>query len=92
MKTLDEIKQLRAYEMDYVDWNEFIYSIDDPDIVDGEIDNVAKMYALEVAKESLKNASKNARTIRIGNSGSYLDAGINMKSIISETNIPEEVK
>lgn len=66
------------------------------DVPVGERKEVAleamKRYAYEVAKEALKNAGENARIIRIGNSGSYLDAGINMKSILSETNIPQEVK
>ena len=95
MQTLDEIKQLRAYEMNYVDWEEFIYSIDDPDIVDGEVDNVAKMYALEVAKESLKNASVcNIIYIDTVDEKGEETTGkvIYQDDILSETNIPTEVK
>ena len=59
MKTLEEVKQERAKEMDYSDWEEFIYSVDDPNILDMEFDEVAKRYAKEVAQQTIKNVCKN---------------------------------
>lgn len=93
MKTLEDIKQLRAYEMDYVDWEEFIHSIDDPDIVDMEFDEVAKRYALEACRESLKTASKWAYMTNGDDTSNIVDGfRICKESITSEENIPKEVK
>lgn len=60
MKTLEEIKDDYAREHGYDDWNEVIYSSSDPDTLDKACDEVAKRYAIEVAKQALKNASENA--------------------------------
>lgn len=90
MQTLDEIKQLRAYEMNYVDWEEFIYSVDDPDILDMEFDEVANIFAREVAREALRNASENAILIESVPHSAVYDT-IDKQSILSEDNIPKEL-
>ena len=53
------------------------------------IENIMKEYAKEVACEALKNAAENARTNKVGNSGSWYDAGVDKQSILDENNIPE---
>ena len=93
MKTLEEIKQERAYEMDYSDWEEFIYGVDDPNILDMEFDEVANRFAREVAREALKNASESAKTFDAneGKCGGFLPPvlWIDKQSILNEKNIPE---
>lgn len=88
MKTLEDIKQERAYEMDYSDWEEFIYSTDDPDILDMEFDEVAIRFSKEVARESLKNAAENACLIESIRNSAVYDT-IDKYSILNEKNIPE---
>lgn len=54
MRTLEEIKDDYAREHGYDDWNEVIYSSSDPDTLDKACDEVAKRYAIEVAKQMKK--------------------------------------
>lgn len=100
MKTLEDIKQERASEMDYSDWEEFIYSADDPDIVDVEFDEVANRFAREVAREALRNASENAIMkfhcghFKTDTPTQYHQQGadniqIDKQSILNKKNIPE---
>ena len=53
------------------------------------IENIMKEYAREVAREALKNAAENARTNKVGNSGSWHDAGVDRQSILDESNTPK---
>lgn len=88
MKTLEEIKQERAYEMGYSDWEEFIYSVDDPNILDMEFDEVANRFSKEVAREALKNAAENAILIESVPHSAVYDT-IDKQSILNNKNIPE---
>lgn len=81
MKTLEEIKEERAHEMDYSDWEEFIYGVDDPIILDMEFDEVSVRYAKEVAMESLKNASYHYDACSMAGQ-------VNIKLILNKKNIP----
>src|SRR5690606_10291594 len=97
MKTLEDIKQERAYEMDYSDWEEFIYSVDDPNILDTEFDEVANRFTKEVAREALKNAAENAKLVEEDNDIYYpglglqseKDFSVDKQTILSDKNIPE---
>lgn len=78
MKTLEDIKQQYARENNFCEWSEILYSTDDPAEIDEHFDNVSKIYAIEVAKEALKNAGKHVYEC--------------FKNVLSEDNIPKEVK
>ena len=56
MKTLEEIKDEVAQEMGFLDWVEMFYE-EGYEIGDSGIDEVARRYAKEVARESLRNAA-----------------------------------
>ncbi|QQT43332.1 Uncharacterised protein [Sphingobacterium multivorum] len=89
MKTLQDIKDEVALENDWIDWVCFKADCDITDI-DIIMDIVAKRFALEVAKVSLKNAAENA-TIT-GNWDSEIGDvihSVNKDSILSHDNIPE---
>ncbi|MGJ1414057.1 hypothetical protein [Sphingobacterium multivorum] len=79
MKTLDQIReevyQKKGYSMHK-----------DIDIV---VDEVAKIFAIEVAKEALINAANNARLSATRLELSTFQGTIDKESILSETNIPK---
>lgn len=86
---LQEIKDQVAFENDWIDWVCFKA---DCDITDIEIvtDIVAKRFAIEVAKEALKNAANNAKiTGDWDNEAHDVVHSVDKKSILSETNIPK---
>lgn len=95
MKTLKEIKEEVALEYDWVDWICFLSDCPEYE-KDFVINEVARRYAIEVAKESLKNASENANIM--DDEGDlcdrYYDSEIdtfcfvNKQSILNENNIP----
>lgn len=61
MKTLEDMKEEYARENNFYEWSYILYSIDDPAEIDEHFDKVASLYAIEVAKETLRLASENAR-------------------------------
>lgn len=77
MRTFQEIKEDYAIEQNYIDWNELIYSNDDPDYVDKCNDDISNIWANEVAKQALINASK------------HFDINCNKQVILNESNIPK---
>jgi len=85
MKTWQELKDTYAREHGYDDWNEILYSTDDPNELDIHIDTVSLLRAKEVARESLKNASKRA-TVEYGCQCAM--AWVDKESITNENNIP----
>lgn len=88
MKTLQEIKDDYAKKQGYPfdNWNDlvdyFVYW--DQEKLHNCIDQVMKDFALEVAKEALRNAADNAT---MEPNGMLLQ--IDKESILSETNIPD---
>ena len=75
MMTLQEIKDEILDEVRDSEYSESHYN-----------DEVAKRYAIEVAKEALRLASVNAHTIDVKYSN---DVEVDIQSILSETNIPK---
>lgn len=84
MKTLEQIKNEVAVEREYDSWGEIPwgYETEGDDI----INEVAKRYAKEVARASLKNAAENATISPTKDWYSYV---VNKKSITNESNIPK---
>lgn len=93
MKTLEQIKEEYAKELGYSSWNAIGYDAN----YSKRTDEVARRYATECAKESLRLASENATIVnRFGNDiGCYsFDINrnkiwINKQSILSESNLPK---
>lgn len=77
MKTLQEIKDEVAIEDGYTSWEQ----VGAMGVSDWIVDEIAKRFALEVAKESIRNTAENA----------IIDdwAEINKESITADYNIPE---
>lgn len=93
MKTLDAIKQEYARENNFCEWSEILYSIDDPAEIDEHFDKVAKLYALEVAKEALKNANTKLSIFYfVDNNDKPISISDFTEIIENENNIPKEVK
>lgn len=97
MKTLEIIKREYARERGFIGILEMEY---DGMIGARDVDEVAKRYAKEVAREALKNASENAIMkyhcghFKTDTPTQYHQQGadniqIDKKSIINERNIPE---
>lgn len=105
MKTLDEIKEEWAKNHSYENYKEFMDLTKQCDasqvfIMDGVVNKIAKLYAKEVAREALKNASENAIMkyhcghFKTDTPTQYHQQGadniqIDKQSIINERNIPE---
>lgn len=104
MKTLEEIKDnyvmdkfLASHELDtWVDFQNYFASRH-PEWFEQHNDEILKLYAIEVAKEALKNASENATinketqyTGGLGISGLLYEETlvIDKESILNESNIP----
>lgn len=96
MKSLKQIKEEYAIYHAYCDWNELIYSNDDPNYIDKCNDEVSKIHAKEVAKQALINASEKAVMCnKFGNDvGKFcfdvneIKIFIDKQSILNESNIP----
>src|SRR5690606_34723483 len=96
MKDWKTIKDNYAREQGYDDWNEILYSTDDPNELDIHIDAVSLLRA----KESLDNAGENSKVLtkntETGNELeviSWTDArnvkfSVSKQSITNENNIP----
>jgi len=102
MKTLEEIKEEYAVlYCQYPSWEDFINDIPSHE-VESHMNEVAKIYSTEYAKEALRLASENAEFIaehqfyeetikdRVDNVGSHL-VFINKQSILSENNLPKHI-
>lgn len=90
MKSLKQIKEEYAIYHSYCDWNELIYSNDDPDYIDKCNDEVSKIHAKEVAKQSLINASNEIdpeNCFRYSSERCTHDTVC--EEILNESNIPE---
>ncbi len=87
MKTLEEIKDEYSREIRFDDWHELIYSHESYEIEHHWI-IVTKRYAIEVAKEALRNAAENSTVTAIQREG-FCDYIADTESILSETNIPK---
>lgn len=90
MKTLNEIKEEYAKENGCKSWRDLTQY----DLRQQDVDEVAKRYAIEVAKEALKNASENAITEQEYKSNGvydYYKTIVSKQSILSENNIPKEL-
>ncbi|MCW8309633.1 hypothetical protein K7A41_00130 [Sphingobacterium sp. InxBP1] len=91
MKTLQEIKDEVAIEDGYTSWEQ----VGAMGVSDWMVDEIAKRFALEVAKESLRNAAENAEAEYLCYKAPtvYDDSGhsitVNKESILSENNIPK---
>ena len=92
MKSLEEVKEEYAKYVGYESWYELykdhVFRVNE---LLNRMDEVAKRYALEIAKEALKNASENAE---LGDTNCCCEYKCNhevvdKQSILSETNIPE---
>lgn len=92
MKTLEEIKYEYANRLGFSSWNELVeyFIMWDNGKLNEHINEICKIYSLEVSKESLKNASENGKVIlsydTLTNESVYL---LNKQSILSLDNIPE---
>lgn len=84
---LQEIKDQVALENDWIDWVCFKANCD---ITDIEIitDIVAKRFAVEMAKEALRNAADNVELKQSIPHSAIYDT-IDKESILTETNIPK---
>lgn len=93
MKTLEEIKDEYALTEGYTCWIDYIN--DYGSILDDVVDDICKRFAIEVAKEALRNAAENAEIEDYPdpNHGGYGQpeyySRVNKESILSETNIPK---
>jgi len=88
MKTLEEIKNEVAIEHGYRDWNHVLLE-SSLVTIESLMDGVTRRYALEVAKEALKNAAENVDFRNFLTAESKYDLEINTDSITNESNIPE---
>lgn len=84
MKTLYDIKQEYARENGCKSWR----GLTQYDLRQQDVDEVAKRYAYEIAKEALKNAVQSAARKERSMSRVYLKM---YEAIESETNIPKEL-
>lgn len=84
MRTLEEIKNGYAIELGYLSWNQIGHLKVESFI----IEEIAKRYAIEVAREALNNASDNAIVECEGDEFGYSYV-VYKQSILSEINIPE---
>lgn len=93
MKTLQEIKDEYAGEQGRDSWDEFFkYCVlihSRLDTMQYHHDEIAKRFAIEVAKEALRNAANNARLSATRLELSTFQGTIDKESILSETNIPK---
>ena len=95
MKTLSEIKEEYAKELGWNGWHDLLLNADGTrQILDSDYNEVSKLYAKEVARGALKNASENARMSEEG--VFYCECGhdheyynIDKYSILNEENIPK---
>lgn len=94
MKSLEEIKNEVSELVISWDWSrDSVDVISNSEYIQTIITEVAKRYAIEVAKEALKNASENVKMklkedykdLHMNNDWNEIDK----QSILSETNIPE---
>lgn len=86
MKNLEQIKEEYAKELAYESWWELSQSIPGVEACDIVVDEIAKRYATEYAKEALNNASEKAI---FDTKGSVYDWEIDKQSILSEDNLPK---
>ncbi|GEM_PF-1390387 len=98
MKTLQEIKDEYGYEAGFSDWRVLVSYGED---MDTHVDDVAKRFALEVAKQTLENVSSKSQemiysrkmiTRDILNEPIVLNQhcyAVAKHEILKETNIPE---
>ena len=85
MKTLQQIKDYVAYKHGWKDWKSCLeYGGETEEI----IDEIAKLYAKEVAMEALKNASDEV-AIRLDYEDYTSSDWIDKRTILNESNIPE---
>ena len=88
MKTLEEIKEEYAVlYCQYPSWEDFINDIPSHE-VESHMNEVAKIYSTEYAKEALRLASENADTIEVDNGYGLIDV-VDKQSILSESNLPK---
>lgn len=85
MKTLEDIKEEYARENNFCEWSEILYSIDDPAEIDEHFDKVANLYALEACRETQRMCSERF----VGQSHWATNV---RESILSESNIPQELR
>ena len=88
MKTLEDIKEEYARENGFDDWVEILFGTNKPVELEDYFDKITKLYAKEVAREALKNASENACLIESIRNSAVYDT-IDKQSILDESNIPE---
>lgn len=86
MKTLEKIKDEVAILHGWSSFNDMAGQFDCPKFA---VDEVAKRYALEASKESLRNAIKHVDVDDFEYLHKY---GKCFKNVLSEENIPKEVK
>lgn len=90
MKTLEEIKDEVAKEKGFVSWDNLVFvNAGFIWVVQPFNDEATKRFALEVAKDALRNAAENARLDYQYFQFEDAIPFVNKESIISETNIPE---
>lgn len=87
MKILQEIRDEYAHELGFQDWEDLKYD-EDFILSSRDIDNIAKTYAREVAKEALKNAATNLnkewrKSIDTSDAPGYI-----LMTVIEDKNIP----
>ena len=86
MKTLSEVKDEYAKELGWPSWYYFLLNADGTrQVLDSDYDEVAKLYAKEVAREALRNAADNAELLE--EDYEYYD--VDKQSILNESNIPK---
>lgn len=85
MKTLQEIKDEVAREDNYSEWE----VIGELGVSDWHVEEIAKRYAKEVAKQTLINVSENAKTVSIPIGMGRHIYSVDEETITDESNIPE---
>lgn len=89
MKTLEEIKDEVAKESGFVSWDNLVFiHAGFIQVVRPYNDEATRRFAIEVAKEALRNAAENVELKESIPHSAIYDT-IDKESIISESNIPK---